>query len=61
MLDQATWDARLPQWLPTPEDRAYVASLMGRVAGPGKFANWIAPPERGINNLPVKFDYVRFN
>jgi hypothetical protein len=25
-------------------DRKYVASLMGRVVEPGKFANWIAPP-----------------
>jgi benzoyl-CoA 2,3-dioxygenase component B len=48
-------------WLPSVEDRAFVASLMGRVAEPGKFANWIAPPARGINNQPVDFEYVRFN
>ena len=40
---------------------AYVASLMGRVVEPGKFANWIAPPVMGINRQPVDFDYVRFN
>jgi benzoyl-CoA 2,3-dioxygenase component B len=34
---------------------------MGRVAEPGKFANWIAPPVMGINRQPVDFDYVRFN
>jgi len=34
---------------------------MGRVVEPGKFANWIAPPPRGINNLPVDFEYIRFN
>jgi benzoyl-CoA 2,3-dioxygenase component B len=34
---------------------------MGRVAEPGKFANWIAPPSRGINNQAVDFAYVRFN
>ena len=33
----------------------------GRVAEPGKFANWIAPPSRGINNRPVDFEYVRFS
>ena len=44
-----------------PDVRAYVASLMGRVTEPGKFANWIAPPPRGINNLPIDFSYVRFN
>ena len=48
-------------WLPSDEDRAFVASLMGRVAEPGKFANWIAPPARGINSQPIDFEYVRFN
>jgi benzoyl-CoA 2,3-dioxygenase component B len=47
--------------LPTEEDRAYVASLMGRVIEPGKMANWIAPPPIGINRQAVDFDYVRFN
>jgi len=28
---------------------------------PGKFANWIAPPARGVNNQPLNFEYVRFN
>ncbi|MSQ70590.1 MAG: benzoyl-CoA 2,3-epoxidase subunit BoxB [Betaproteobacteria bacterium] len=51
----------LPQWLPSDSDRAYVRSLMQRVAEPGKMAGWIAPPERGINNLPVEYEYVRLN
>jgi benzoyl-CoA 2,3-dioxygenase component B len=34
---------------------------MGRVAEHGKFANWIAPPARGINNQPADYEYVRFN
>ena len=34
---------------------------MGRVVEPGRFANWIAPPARGINNQPADFAYVRFN
>ena len=55
------WMAKVGEWLPTNEDRAYVASLMGRVVEPGKFANWIAPPVMGINRQPVDFDYVRFN
>ena len=46
------------EWLPTAEDRAFVASLMGRVVEPGKFANWIAPPVMGINRQPVDFEYV---
>jgi benzoyl-CoA 2,3-dioxygenase component B len=55
------WMAKVGQWLPTNEDRAYVGSLMGRVVEPGKFANWIAPPVMGINRQPVDFDYVRFS
>jgi benzoyl-CoA 2,3-dioxygenase component B len=25
----------------------------------GRFANWIAPPPRGVNGQPVDFEYVR--
>jgi benzoyl-CoA 2,3-dioxygenase component B len=61
VLDEAQWKAHERDWLPTEDDRAFVASLMGRVAEPGKFANWIAPPPIGINRQPVDFEYVRFN
>lgn len=61
VMSEATWNSQLNEWLPTAEDRAHVASLMGRVVEPGKYANWIAPPKRGINNMPVNFEYVRFN
>ncbi len=52
---------RLPQWIPGESDKAYVRSLMQRVTEPGRMAAWIAPPERGINNLPVEYEYVRLN
>ena len=42
-------------------DKAYVQSLMQRVIEPGKMAGWIAPPERGINNLPVQYEYVKLH
>ena len=29
------------------------------VREPGRFANWIAPPERGVDRNPVEFEYVR--
>ncbi|MFM7965197.1 MAG: benzoyl-CoA 2,3-epoxidase subunit BoxB, partial [Betaproteobacteria bacterium] len=61
VISDSEWNANVDQWLATDEDRAYVASLMGRVVEPGKFANWIAPPIMGINRQPVNFDYVRFN
>ena len=46
-------------WLPTERDRAFVHSLMRPVTEPGKVAAWIAPPDRGINNKPVDYEYVR--
>ena len=61
VISDHEWNQKVEQWLPTDEDRAYVASLMGRVVEPGKFANWIAPPVMGINRQPVDFEYVRFN
>jgi benzoyl-CoA 2,3-dioxygenase component B len=61
VISEAEWQANVRNWLPSEEDRAYVASLMGRVIEPGKMANWIAPPPVGINRQPVDFEYVRFN
>lgn len=61
VVTQEQWNAHVDQWLPSDEDREFVASLMGRVVEPGKFANWIAPPVIGINRQPVDFDYIRFN
>jgi hypothetical protein len=42
-------------------NRAFVASLTGRVAAPGAYANWISPPTHAINKQPVNFEVVRFN
>jgi len=50
---------RLPGWIPSAADKAFVKSLMQRAVEPGKIAAWIAPPERGVNNLPVDHEYVR--
>jgi len=62
VLTEAAWNARRDEWLPGNDDYRFVQSLMaGRVVEPGKFANWIAPPRRGINNRPLDFQYVRFN
>jgi benzoyl-CoA 2,3-dioxygenase component B len=61
VISEAEWNAEARHWLPTEEDRAFVASLMGRVVEPGKFANWIAPPATGIKGKPIDFEYVRFN
>ncbi len=58
-ISQQAFAAGLSSWIPTPEDQAFVASLMKPVYEPGKVASWIAPPDRGINNLPVDYEYVR--
>ena len=47
--------------LPSADERRFVKSLQQRVVLPGKMAAWIAPPDRGINNLPVDYEYVRLN
>ena len=60
VIDAAEWSRHEREWLPTADDRAYVASLMGRVGKPGQFAGWIAPPAVGINRQPIEFEYVRF-
>jgi benzoyl-CoA 2,3-dioxygenase component B len=54
------WQRSRDQWLPTEPDRDYVQSLMAPVYEPGKIANWIAPPDKGINGQPFEFEYVRF-
>jgi benzoyl-CoA 2,3-dioxygenase component B len=61
VVDTVHWQANERHWLPSEDDRAFVQALMGRVAGPGQYANWIAPPPVGINKQPVDFEYVRFN
>lgn len=61
VVSAAEWQARAEHWLPGAADRAFVASLMGRVVEPGRFANWIAPPPTGVNRQPIDFPYVRFD
>ena len=58
-VDEATFQAKRAEWLPTEEDEAYVKSLMVAVTEPGKCANWIAAPSKGINNQPFEYEYVR--
>jgi len=60
VISESEWNAQRDNWLPSESDRAFVASLMGRVVDPGKFANWIAPPVMGVNRQPVDFEYIRF-
>jgi benzoyl-CoA 2,3-epoxidase subunit B len=61
LLSAAEFRARESDWLPSEQDRSFVASLMQQITEPGKFAGWIAPPEGGINNLGPAYEYVRLN
>jgi benzoyl-CoA 2,3-dioxygenase component B len=59
-LSREEWERRKGEWLPTEADEAYVKSLMQRpIYEPGKMANWIAAPPKGIKGQPVEFEYVR--
>ena len=61
MVSEGEWTKRHTSWLPTQADRDYVKSCMHAVYEPGKFANYIAPPSRGVNDQPVDFEYVKFH
>jgi benzoyl-CoA 2,3-dioxygenase component B len=61
IITDALWDGKHADWLPSEGDRAYVQSLMTPVTEPGKMANWIASPAKGINGKPTDFEYLRFN
>ena len=61
IVGREEWDRGICAWLPTESDRAFVQSLMQQVVEPGKMAAWIAPPDRGINNLAVDYEYVHLH
>ena len=54
------WARHKGDWLPSPKDNEYLKSIQAKpVYEPGKFANYIAPPIRGINRMPINYEYVR--
>ncbi len=59
LIDAATFQREKDKWLPSPQDGEFIASLMKPEREPGKFANWISPPARGIDNKPGDFEYVK--
>ena len=59
-LTPEEWERKKYDWLPSPEDKQYLHSIQVEpVYKPGQFANYIAPPQRGINRQPIDFEYVR--
>jgi benzoyl-CoA 2,3-epoxidase subunit B len=60
-LDAADFERKKSEWLPNDADRAFVDALMSPVYEPGKIAQWLGPPSKGINGKPFDFEYVRRN
>ena len=58
-IAEEAFQAKKYDWLPSPEDEAYVKSLMVPCTKPGEFAGWIAPPSKGVNDQPQNFEYVK--
>jgi benzoyl-CoA 2,3-dioxygenase component B len=58
-LTREEWEARKHEWIPSAKEKEYVRSVMVPVHEPGKFANWITPPNRGVHGQPIDFEYVR--
>jgi benzoyl-CoA 2,3-dioxygenase component B len=59
-VDETVFEACRGQWLPTGADRAHLRAIQQPVGERGRIAGWLAPPARGINNMPaLDFDYVR--
>ena len=61
LISREDWDLGQGDWLPTAEDKACVQSLQGAVREPGKIANWLGRPARGIKGLPFEYEYVRLD
>jgi benzoyl-CoA 2,3-dioxygenase component B len=59
MITEEEFERHRLEWLPQPDDREYLKSIMQAVTEPGKIANWIAPPTTGIKGKPFEFEYVR--
>src|SRR5246127_1606560 len=59
LVDDATWNRRRNEWLPSTDDGDFITSLMKPVRDVGEFAPWISPPKVGIDNKPGDFEYVK--
>ena len=58
LISKEDFERKTFSWIPSKEDKLYVNSLMKQETDPDKVANWIAAPQRGINNQSTNFSYV---
>ena len=59
LVDAESFEANRDQWLLNPDDNRYLEQIMVGVREPGKFAQWIRPPSKGLGGKPIDFEYVR--
>jgi benzoyl-CoA 2,3-dioxygenase component B len=59
LISKEEFEAHADEWLLNADDKRYLDSIMKPVREPGKFANWICPPTRGVKGQPIDFAYVR--
>ncbi|HLT38673.1 MAG TPA: benzoyl-CoA 2,3-epoxidase subunit BoxB [Enhygromyxa sp.] len=61
LIDADEFEANKHRWLLVPADNDYLLSIMKPCHEPGKFANWIAPPSKGIEGQPIDYQYVKLH
>jgi benzoyl-CoA 2,3-dioxygenase component B len=59
LISPEAFERKRDEWLLSPADNDYLRAIMTPVREPGKFAQWIAPPRRGIGGESLEFAYVR--
>jgi benzoyl-CoA 2,3-dioxygenase component B len=61
LISEDEWEANKQKWVLTPADNDYLLSIMKPCYEPGKFANWIAPPSKGLDGKELNFEYVKMH
>ncbi len=61
IITAEAYEASKHRWVLTPEDNDYLLSIMKPCYEPGKFANWIAPPSKGLDGKELEFEYVKLH
>jgi benzoyl-CoA 2,3-dioxygenase component B len=61
LISADEWETNKSKWVLTPADNDYLLSIMKPCYEPGKFANWIAPPSKGLDGKELNFEYVKLH
>ena len=59
LIATEAFESRRRDWFLSDDDLAYLRSIMKQVIEPGKVANWIAPPLKGIGGQDLDYEYVK--